>query len=122
MAAERRESQLRYVRPLPEGTFETALLLVKETFPDETTGSSDASFWRPIEEKATTTPRRACFQYYLRGIGHEALAQSLLESFPQFTVAIRLGSIDKAEYVRRTSALANVILKYYPPRYRRKLE
>jgi hypothetical protein len=105
---------------IPEGAFESAMLLIKETFPDKTLGVSDTSFWQPIEERASMKANEACFQFYLRGIGHLTLAKMLLFSLPRFKTDVMMGDISPEEKEIYISQLARVALDYYPPKYREK--
>jgi len=107
---------------LPEGTFETALLYVREVFSEETMGVGDTEFWVEIEKKAglfNGSSKEAIFQFYLRGSTHVTLATALLKSFPRYRAGIGLGDIGSVERETMTSRLAAVIYEDFPPRYKR---
>lgn len=111
-----REREAGYV--VPEGTFESALLIIKKVFGSETLGVSDTSFWSGIEEKATMDPKKACFQYYLAGIGHISLANILMNNFPGIYASRSLGTMPTEVFEERRNRLAGALLEKYPERYK----
>lgn len=116
MARFGREREAGYV--VPEGTFESALLVIKEVFGSETLGVSDTSFWSEIEGKATMNSKKACFQYYLAGVGHISLANILINHFPGINTSRSLGIMPAEIFEERRDRLAAGLLKKYPERYK----
>lgn len=112
---ERRGSPYR----VPPGSLESALMVVKQVFGDETLGISDTSFWIKTEERVTMSPGEACFQYYLAGKGHITLAEMLLDRFPNFKSARLSGDSTPTEVGEKVGELAAALFELYPPRYRR---
>lgn len=111
------------VRPLPEGAFETALLYIKDAFPEETLGMSDTSFWIEIEKRAGAfdgSRKESIFQYYLRQYTHVSLALTLLNFFPPYRTRQAFGDITKEEKENLVSRLSAVLYEDFPPRYRKK--
>lgn len=109
-------------RVVPEGAFESALLILKRAFPEETMGVGDTEFWQPIEEKASMKPNQACFQYNMIGIGHVKLAQICLDFFYAFRTGVGMGEISKDEKHNLLSRASHFFLREYPPTYREKIE
>ena len=110
------------LRPLPEGVFETVLLYVKRAFPQEIMGVDDTSFWVEIEQMSGAfqgSKKEAIFQYYLRGVNHVSLAESLLGSFPRLRTAVALGEISIVQRRNLISQVANTLYDDYPPRYKK---
>lgn len=103
---------------VPEGTFESALMVVKDVFSEQTLGVSDTSFWSQFEAKVTMEVPAACFQYYLAGVGHRTLAQNLLNHFENFRSAVQMGKISKEEAGQMVDSLASKLYEHYPPKYR----
>ena len=116
MARFGREREAGYV--VPGGTFESALLVIKEVFGSETLGVSDTSFWSGIEEKATMNSKKACFQYYLAGTGHISLANILMNNFPGICASRSLGVMPAEVFEERRDRLAAGLLEKYPKRYK----
>jgi hypothetical protein len=108
--------------PLPEGCFESVLVLMKEVFPTMTTGPGDMDYWENIEVKANFKPNEACFQYYLRNIDHKKLANMVFYSVPNIVASLNLGSVEPELINNYVDALGATIFKYYPPRYREKYQ
>lgn len=104
---------------VPVGTFESAMLVMKEAFEAETWGVSDTSFWSGVEQKATMKPNEACFQYYLAGVGHVSLANILMNSFPGVYTSRSLGTVPEEVFEERRDRLAQALLKLYPERYKK---
>lgn len=107
---------------LPQGTFESALLVLKEVFGDQTHGVSDTSFWIQYEDKATMQPNEACFQYFLAGVGHKVLAQRLLNNFGNYRSSVLTGVIPKEQNEQYRQTLSNKLYDLYPPKYRGSVE
>ena len=116
MARFGREREAGYV--VPEGTLESALLVIKEVFGSETLGVSDTSFWSEIEGKAAMNSKKACFQYYLAGIGHMSLANILMNNFPGIYTSRSLGVIPAEVFEERRNRLAAGLLEKYPKKYK----
>jgi hypothetical protein len=113
--------ELRQPYKVPPGSFESALMVLKRVFDNETLGVSDTSFWNYIEHQVTMRPREACFQYYLAGTGHLTLANSLLNHFPNFKSARLSGDMPPGEVDEKVNKLADTLLLLYPPVYREKI-
>jgi hypothetical protein len=109
-------------KPLPEGCFESVQVLMKEAFPDLTTGPGDMDYWENIEKRANLKPNEACFQYYLKSVDHKKLARMILLSVPNIVPSLNLGSADPELVNNYIDALGATIFKYYPPRYREKYQ
>ena len=109
-------------RPLPDGAFETVLLYVREVFTEDNEGvDHDPSFWVKLEQEAglfTGSRKEAIFQYYLRGVNHVQLAETLLDYFPQYRTQLRLGDMTRREQVLTIARLASALYEDYPPRYK----
>jgi hypothetical protein len=105
-----------------EGAWESILVLVKEAFPERTLGVSDTSFWSAIEERALLTSKEACFQYYMLGIGHVTLAETVVDSFGTVRTALGLEASARKQRQVFVDELADVIYKYYPPKYKEKIK
>ncbi len=109
------------IRMMPEGAFESALLILREAFLEETIGGvEDSAFWLPIEKKATLTAKQACFQYYMGGVNHTELAELCLSHFLPLKVGIQLGDIDKKQQRNYITRASYFYLEEYPPRYKAK--
>lgn len=104
------------------GSFESALMMVKEVFDEETLGVSDTSFWHRIENKVTMNKVSACFQYYIAGVGHITLSEMLLNYFQQVRSARLSGDLSPAEYGEKRNKLADALFPLYPERYREEIE
>ena len=109
-------------RPLPDGAFETVLLYVREVFTEDNEGvDHDPSFWVKLEQEAglfTGSRKEAIFQYYLRGVNHVQLAETLLDYFPQYRTKLKLGDMTRRGQVLVISRLASALYEDYPPRYK----
>lgn len=108
-AVERRAS---YV--VPGGTFESALMIIKDVFRDQTLGVSDTSYWSEFENNVTMKPKEACFQYYIAGVGHRELAKRLLNNFGSY----RSGNVVADEQKELLGRLSNSLYRLYPQKYR----
>ncbi|GEM_PF-3811734 len=102
-----------------EGTFEAALLNVRDALPEQF-HDDDFSWWEGFEKKANTSPSDAVFQYYLKGVKHEELANSLLQSIPRVKRAILFEDLSPEDYRIYHGRLAAHLLQFYPKKYQRK--
>ena len=108
-------------RMLPKGAFESALLILREAFLEETIGGvEDSAFWLAIEEKATLTVKQACFQYYMIGVGHTKLAELCLNHFLPLKAGIQLGNVNEEQQRNYLARASYFYLEEYPPRYKAK--
>jgi hypothetical protein len=105
---------------VPEGTFESTLSIVRETFGEELRQIEDFNFWEEIDERTTMKPKEACFQYYLHGISHEDLSDAMLKHFEPIRTGLNFGRISPEQYKILLSRLSSSVLEQYPPRYRAK--
>lgn len=103
-----------------EGTWESALMFIKDAFPEETMGVSDTSFWQEIEEKAILSRKEAAFQYCMIEVSHIDLAEMLVNNFLTVRTASNLGQMSEEDKQNRITRLAHVIYKNYPPKYQAK--
>lgn len=109
----------RTVKPLPEGTFESVQVLIREAFPDLSTGPGDMNHWEKIDKKVMfKNPNSACFQYYLREIDHKKLAKMVYFSMPNVVASINLGSLDPDSSNYFLETIESTIFKHYPRKYR----
>lgn len=109
------------IRNLPAGVFETVLLYVRDSFPEETFGIDDAAFWTEIEQRAGVydgSKKEAVFQCGMRGYTHTSLAESALKFFPQYKLNIAFGDMSREEREMMVSRVAAKLYDDFPPRYR----
>lgn len=117
------QTETRFLRPLPDGIFETVLLYVRKVFSEDNEGvDHDPSFWVRLEEEAGLfegTRKEAIFQYYMRGVTHIQLAETMLDYFPQYRTQIGLGNMTRQEKESKINRLASALYEDYPPRYKK---
>ena len=110
-------------RTLPEGAFESALLILREAFLEETIGGQDDhSFWLEIESRASDmTPKQVCFQFNMVGTKHFELAEICINHFPEIKTRIALGEMSKKERQNYIDQASYYFLEQYPPKYQEKV-
>lgn len=104
------------------GSLESAMLILKEVFSEETTGVSDSDFWVYKEDGARLKPNEACFQFYLAGVDHKTLAEILLGQFPRFRAGVMTGDLNEEMQKEWTQRVADRLYDYYPEKYKNKHE
>lgn len=104
-------------KPLSENVFESALLLIKDVFSEETYGTGDTDFWIEIEDKAKVLPNQAIFELsQIRGFDHVKLTRSLLKYFEP------VRNLPKDEFDIMVERAAPIIFKECSDDYKKQFE
>lgn len=110
-------------RMVPEGVFESALIIFKKAFPEETMGVGDTDFWIEIEKKSSgLTPAQVCFQYHMIDVDPAKLAELCMRSFPAYRTGIQMSNIDKEQQHDLITRATYIFLPHYPEKYREQYE
>ncbi|RLC33013.1 hypothetical protein DRH13_00365 [Candidatus Woesebacteria bacterium] len=109
-------------RTLPEGVFESALLILRQAFLEETIGGQDDhAYWAEIELKATDmTPKQVCFQYNMIGVKHFELAEMCINHFPEIKTRMALGEMSKKQKQNYIDRVSHHFFELYPVAYQEK--
>lgn len=128
MTAERGERRTRFENEkkprfrLADGSWESVLVGLKSTYPEDVFGVSDMDYWEQIEEKATMNLKEACFQYYLAGVGHLTLARKVINNNPQININVNLGNMSAGDKNEITDRLSGFLYESYPQKYKEKIK
>ncbi len=128
MTAEKGERRTRFENEkkprfrLAEGSWESVLVGLKSTYPEDVFGVSDTDYWEQIEEKATMNLKEACFQYYLAGIGHLTLARKVVESNSQIRTSVGLGVMSTRDRDEIADSLSIFLYDNYPEKYKKRIK
>lgn len=109
---------------IPSGALEAVIVGLKPVFErNGVFGVDQDAFWIVFEKRAGMSLREACFQYYLAGKDHMALANIVLKSLPAIKTALGMGSLTDAEYeFNYLQPAASELFNYYPPKYRERYQ
>ena len=105
-----------------EGSWESVLVGLKSEYPESVFGVADMDYWEEIEDKATMSLPKACFQYFLAGVGHLTLAGRVVNSNPEIKVKISLGEMSTGERNELVDRFATFLYDKYPRKYRERIE
>ncbi len=105
-----------------EGSWESVLVGLKSEYPESVFGVAETDYWEEIEEKATMDLKKACFQYFLAGVGHVTLAGRVVNSNPAIRVKISLGEMSTGERNELVDRFATFLYDRYPRKYRERIK
>lgn len=105
-----------------EGSWESVLVGLKDVYPENVFSVADSDYWEEIEEKATMSLEKACFQYFLAGVGHVTLAERVVNRNRAIGVKVRLGDIPTGERDELVDRFAIFLYDKYPPKYRERIQ
>ncbi len=109
---------------IPSGALETVIVGLKPVFErNGVFGVDQDTYWIVFEKKVQMSLREACFQYYLAGKNHTALADIVLKSLPAIKTALAVGSLTDTEYeLNYLQPAASELFDHYPPKYRERYQ
>ena len=114
----RKQKQIETDYEVSDGTFESALMIIKDIYDGETLQVGASDFWQPVESKACFTVEEACEDYCEAKVGHIRLAEMLLLFFPGYESGVKTGDIDPDKEKRLIKEVSDALLLKYPESYR----